>query len=310
MSTLLILDTFNFLHRAFHAIPATLTNSDGEPINAVYGVASMLLTIIADQQPTYLVAAMESKEKEIIRASQFVGYKATRPEMDSGLRNQIPKVERLFSAIGIPQLKVEGYEADDVIGTLATQMIKVDPTLQVLVVSNDQDMMQLINPRVKVLSPTLGSAKKPELYDEATMIAKYGFKPRQMIDYKSLRGDPSDNIPGVFGIGEKTAKELIEQFGNLDAIYNNLGKVTKESVRTKLAENAEMAVQSKMLATINCDLPLSEKLADLKLPSDWKIKAIDVLKEFHFKSLVARLEGPVTASKTKVDPDSPQLGLL
>jgi len=319
----LILDTFNFLHRAYHAIPATFRDSKGQPTNAVYGVSSMLVSLLTEYNPTYVVAAMESKEKENFRVSDFAAYKAHRPEMENDLRVQIPVVEEILTAIGIPQLTFPGFEADDIIGSLvnliptifASAKIgseakpSVPPLSQsVLIISNDRDFIQLINQHVQVLSPSLNSKNPPKLYDEAAVRAEYGFEPRQIIDYKALRGDPSDGIPGVFGIGEKTAKELVVEFGTIENLYQNLGKVTKESVRQKLAENAEMAVKSKELATIHCEVPLTTfDLKSAKLAGDWKDKAIQVFSGHHFKSLVKRL----SPEEAKTPPaDENQLTLL
>jgi DNA polymerase-1 len=311
--TFLILDTFNFLHRAYHAIPTNFHDKDGNPTNAVYGVSSMLISVLTEYQPTYVAAAFESKEKETFRAAEFVGYKAHRPEMENDLRVQIPIVEKVFAAIGVKRVALEGFEADDVIGCLtkitptsptnpnpptfsATEKgSEAKPSVTTLIVSNDQDILQLVNERVKVVSPAFGQ-KKAEIFDTAAVIAKYGFKPSQMIDYKALRGDPSDNIPGVFGIGEKTAKDLVAQFGSVDNLYQHLEQVEKAAVRQKLAEGAELAAQSKRLATIRCDLPLPIKLEDLTLLPTWKAGASGVFQELHFKSLVSRLENKPTAS--------------
>ena len=310
--TFLILDTFNFLHRAYHAFPDTFKDRDGNPTNAVYGVSSMLLNVLTKYQLEYVAAAFESKEKENFRAAEFVGYKAHRPEMEDNLRVQIPLVEKVFDAVGVKRLTLEGFEADDVIGCLSKLPATTSPTaltpLTTLIVSNDQDMLQLVNSQVKVLAPGLGAIKEA-LYDEAAVVAKYGFRPAQMVDYKALRGDPSDNIPGVFGIGEKTAKDLIKQFGTVEEIYKNLDKVERLSVRTKLAEGAEIAMQSKYLATIKCDLPIPVTLEDLLLPPDWKQRASVIFQELGFKSLVSRLSNSLISPIAPITPEG-QLELL
>ncbi len=254
---------------------------------------------------------MESKEKENFRVADFAAYKAHRPEMEDDLRSQIPMVENILTKIGIPQICVEGFEADDIIGSLV-KLLQPSEALaeegQILIISNDRDMLQLVNQQVQVLCPSLSSKNSPKLYDEAAVKAEYGFEPRQIIDYKALRGDPSDGIPGVFGIGEKTAKGLICEFGTIENLYQNLGKVTKGNVRQKLAEGAEMAVKSKELATIHCEVPLAAfDVESAKLPNDWKDRAVQVFTELHFRSLVKRLQ-PEEAATPKTDEN--QLSLL
>jgi len=313
MNTFLILDTFNFLHRAYHALPKTFTDTEGNPTNAVYGFSSMLVTVLKEFEPTYVVAAFESKDTELIRATQFVDYKAQRPEMESDLKVQIPVVEKVLDAVGVHRVTLEGYEADDVIGCLSKLPLnpegiyperakRVEGPLSTLIVSNDHDMFQLINDHVKVLNPGIGQ-KQAELYDETAVKARYGFSPKQIVDYKALRGDPSDNIPGVFGIGEKTAKDLIAQFGSLENLYANLDKVVKDSVRQRLSEGSESAIQSKHLATIQCAAPSSFNLEAARLPTDWKSRAIATFTDLHFKSLVARLENNSSSSQTPKRPE-------
>lgn len=284
MAKLLLIDTYNFLHRAYHALPKTFKDQNGEPTNAVYGVTSMLITVLNELKPTYVVAAMDG-EKPTFRLENFTGYKAHRKPTENDLTIQIPKVKEILEGFGITQILIEGYEADDIIGTLATKYGKDD--MEVIIVSNDRDLWQLINKNVLVMLPTTTGAA--EWIGEKEVVARMGFVPKQMIDYKSLRGDPSDNIPGVFGIGEKTAKELISKYGNLETIYRNIDSITPESVKIKLANCAEQAVMSKQLATIETAAPFSLALKDCKYSEFNKLKLAKILSKYNFKSLIKRL---------------------
>lgn len=288
MKRLVIVDAFDLLHRAYHALPTTLKNKKGELINAVYGFTSILLSLIDELKPDFLIVATELKGPTF-REAEFAAYKATRvtdEEKEKEFLVQVPKVEKILSAFGIPYLYAQGFEADDVIGTLVNQTTK--QPLEVVVVSNDQDLLQLVSPGVRVYLPKKGK-KSTQIFDEKKVKEVYGFSPSQMVDFKALRGDPSDNIPGVFGIGEKTAVALLKEFGTVENVYANLGKVSPR-VAKKLAEGAEPAVLSKKLATIVTSAPVKLDWESCRFREVNKKKGIKVLKEFGFKSLVKRLE--------------------
>lgn len=284
MNKLLLIDTFNFLHRAYHALPLTLTDVNGEPTNAVYGVAAMLVSVIDQIKPTHLVAALDGK-KPTFRVEEFTGYKAHRAEMEPALENQIPKVLDLLDAFGVKKIVIEGYEADDIIGTMAKNF--ANSKTQVIVVSNDRDLWQLINKNVVAMLPN--TKGPPEWIGEEEVKKRMGFEPKMMIDYKGLRGDPSDNIPGVYGIGEKTALKLITEFGSVEDIYKNAEKITPPSLREKLLNSYEIALTSKKLATIITDVPVTVTLNECKYAGYDLKGAYELLKKYRFKSLIKRM---------------------
>ncbi|MFZ5424263.1 MAG: 5'-3' exonuclease [Patescibacteria group bacterium] len=301
---LVLIDTFNFLHRAYHALPKSLTDKEGNPTNAVYGVTSMLLSVFDSLHPDYAVVANESKEK-IKRVEAYENYKAHRKPMDEDLKMQIPKVYDIISAFGLRQLTIPGYEADDIIGTLATRFGKDD--IEVIIVSNDRDLWQLINDNVLVMMPVNGG--QVEWVGAKEVEKRMGFKPDKMIDYKALRGDPSDNIPGVKGIGDKTAKALLDEFDSLDAVYENLSKINPNSLKEKLEVYKEDAFISKMLATIVTDLDLDVELSDCLYQEFNKGNVKDALLKYNFKSLIKRMGFDLPNKKIETPPDS-QLSLL
>lgn len=298
---LVLIDTFNFLHRAYHALPKTLTDGKGNPTNAVYGVTSMLITLFDQLKPDYVVAAMDSVEPTF-RVEDFTAYKAHRKPMEDDLASQIDKVFEILKAFGIKQITVNGYEADDIIGTIAKD---VGGEVEVVIVSNDKDLWQLVTKDVLVMSPSKGNGT--DWIGPSEVEKRMGFSPKQLIDYKALRGDPSDNIPGVYGVGEKTAKKLIGEYENVEKIYKNIDKITPDSLREKLANSAEEAVMSKHLATIITDVPLKFELKNSTYTDFNRAKVKDSLQKYNFKSLIKRL-GFDTKKEQEV-PDN-QMSLL
>lgn len=298
---LVLIDVFNYLHRAYHALPKSFKNSKGDPVNAVYGFASMLISTIDTLKPTHIIAAWDEKDKDTFRAAQFTGYKAHRPKLEEDLDSQLPKAQEVLKGFGIPLIYVPGYEADDVIGTIANQAARLSAPgspLSVIVVTNDQDMLQLVGKNVKVFIPK-GGKGQGTFFGPKEVGRKYGFTPRQMIDYKALRGDPSDNIPGVKGIGDKTAKELISKYGSVEKIYKRIREIHPESVRMRLSVDPEIAVLSKDLATIRTNVPISLDLKESKFRQLNKVSATKVLKKYNFKSLVKRFGVDKNNSKEK-----------
>lgn len=284
---LLLIDGNAILHRAYHALPHSLTTSKGEPINAVYGFVSMLIRIITDLKPTHIAVCFDTPV-ETLRKSQYVGYQAHRPRMESDMSSQFEITYKVLDAMNIPIYKKERYEADDVIGTITDQCKgKVD---EVVVVTGDRDILQLVNDKEKIFlyMPVKGLAKA-KLYKEADVIERMGVKPTQIVDYKGLAGDPSDNYPGVSGIGPKTAVDLIKKYDTLENIYHNLGEIPERQSK-KLAEGAESAAMSKMLATIVKDVPITFKLDDA---GKWNISSPETLEYFReigFKTLTNRVQ--------------------
>lgn len=298
---LVLIDTFNFLHRAYHALPKTLSDSEGNPTNAVYGVTSMLITLFDALKPDYVVAAMDSMEPTF-RVEDFTGYKAHRKPMDDDLSSQIPKVMEVINAFGIKDIQVNGYEADDIIGTLAKEY---EGEVEVVIVSNDRDLWQLVSDDVSIMVPTKGNGT--DWIGPKEVEKRMGFTPDLLIDYKALRGDPSDNIPGVHGVGDVTAKKLIDQYGTLEDIYKNIADVKPDSLKEKLANNAEEAVMSKHLATIVTDIQLNVSLDECKYSDFNRASVKDVLQNYNFKSLIKRLG---FEAKKEVEVDENQLSLL
>ncbi len=326
---LLLIDTFNFLHRAYHALPKTFIDNEGNPTNAVYGVTSMLINIFDTIEPTYVVAALDS-EKPTFRVEEFTGYKAQRAPMDEGLAVQIAPMLEIIDAFGIKRMTVDGYEADDIIGTVVTAvsgkksagMVKGTKTakstkgtapadLEVIIASNDRDLWQLVAKNVLFMLPsTKGQA---EWLGEKEIETRLGFDPRYLVDYKGLRGDPSDNIPGVYGVGDKAARTLIEQFGTIEEIFRNIQKVEPAGLREKLLNNYEEALISKKLATIIIDVPVEVNLEECRYKEFNKLSVKKVLEKYNFKSLIKRLgfdeNGSRGKGKKSIESDS-QLSLF
>jgi len=283
MEKLLLIDTFNFLHRAYHALPKTFKAINGEPTNAVYGVTSMLITAFAQIKPNYVVAAFESRTPTA-RVIDYTSYKAHRKPMEDDLSVQIPKVEEIMQAFGIKMISFDGFEADDVIATLA---VKYKDEVEVIIISNDRDLWQLVSNNVLIMLPnTKGDT---EWIGPKEAEARMGFPPSLIADYKGLRGDPSDNLPGVYGIGEKTAQKLLTQFDSFDNIYLNLKSVEPFSLREKLENCYEQAVMSRNLAKLHYDVPLDAKLEDCRYKEVNKLKVKEILEKYNFKSLVRRM---------------------
>lgn len=307
MPKLLLLDTFNFLHRAYHALPPTFRDSNGEPTNALYGVTSMLINLISQVKPDYMAAALDG-QKPTFRIEDFTAYKAHRKPMEDSLASQIPKCLDMLEAFGVKKVLVEGYEADDVIATIA---VSSSDKTDVIISSNDRDLWQLAGKNVMLMVPD--QKGKLDWVGREEVVARLGFPPEKIADYKGLRGDPSDNIPGVYGIGEKTAIKLISEFGSVEEVYKNIEHVTPESLKNKLVENYEQALMSKHLAQLIMDVPVGVKLSDLKYAGYDKSKVFSELSKYNFKSLMKRLGFEIEAgggNKTSKKEEDNQLGLF
>lgn len=283
MNKLLLIDGNAIMHRAYHALPP-LTNTKGEPVHMVYGFFSMLLNVLIDQEPTHLVVCFD-RGAPTIRQSMYAGYHVHRPELPDDFVPQIILLHELLEKMNVAIFELDGYEGDDLIGTIATKGAK---DAEVVILTGDRDMLQLVNGRVKVLMPLLGITKTA-MFDEKAVEEKYGVTPKQFIDYKALIGDQSDGYPGVTGIGPKTAASLLQKFGTFEDLYNKIGEVP-EKVGLKLATDAEQASLAKKLATIITDAPIQ---FDIKkcLCADFDTKSLlEGFKEQGFKSLTARFE--------------------
>ncbi len=288
---LMIIDGNALVHRSFHALPATMRTKSGEVTNAVYGFASFLMKAVREIRPEYVVLTMD-KAGPTFRHKQYKEYKATRIKAPDELYGQIPRVKELAAAFDIPLFEKSGFEADDLIGTIANS---VNGDVEKIILTGDQDTLQLVNDHVKVYSMSRGVTDSV-IYDAAAVEARYGITPEQMVDYKALRGDPSDNIPGVRGIGEKTASELLQEFDSLDNIYKNVdanSKKIQEKVKPRIVEllkkHKKDAYLSQDLATIKCDVPIKFNLEKTRFRSYDRERAAKFLSELEFNSLLPRL---------------------
>jgi DNA polymerase-1 len=301
MSKLLLIDGNAMLHRAYHAMPDLTKN--GQPVNAVYGFFSMLINVMADQKPTH-VAVCFDRSKPTIRQTMYAGYHAHRPPMADGLAGQISMVDQLLDTMKTPIFALDGYEGDDLIGTLATKAAR-EAAMEVLIVTGDRDMLQLVTDKVHVLMPIVGLTKTVE-FDPEKVEEKYGVHPSQFIDYKALIGDPSDGYPGVTGVGPKTAANLLKQYKTFEALYEQIGELP-EKIGAMLAVDAEQAALAKKLAAIITDVPVQ---VDIALCEAKNFDLHGLRKEFEtlgFNSLIGRLEArfpevkEVKKEKAKVD---------
>jgi len=308
MKKLVLIDGNAIIHRAFHALPP-LNNKDGMPTNAVYGFFMMLLKIIEDLQPEYLVVCFD-KAEPTFRKQLYVGYQATRPKVSDDLSPQFNVIHKALDEAKIKHFAVSGYEADDLIGTIAKEAKAKD--LQTIIVSGDRDLLQLVNGQVLMLAPIIGMTKMT-LFDEIKVKEKYGLEPWQIVDYKALVGDASDNYPGVSGIGPKTASGLLNKYNTLEGIYEHLGELSPQ-VQEKLANDAEQAALAKKLATIVLDAPIKFEEADAEIGKIDKEALKKVFEKLNFKSLLNRLakETPkrVEVKIQKQNNDDGQIKLL
>ncbi|MBI4216708.1 MAG: DNA polymerase I [Chloroflexi bacterium] len=284
---LVLLDSHALVHRAFHAIQRSLATKSGEPTAAVFGFTQMLLKVLADYAPTHAAAAFDAPGPTF-RHQLASYYKANRARAPDELRVQFPRVHQMVEAWGIPVFEREGYEADDLLGALAEQAAQKG--IDTIIVTGDLDTVQLVGPRVRILTPRpMRPFSDTILYDEAQVRQRYGgLGPGQMVDLKALMGDASDNIPGVKGIGEKTAIALLQRFGSLEALYQRIGEVTPSRVRDLLLAHREEAERSQKLATIVRDLPVSLDLEACRLhpPGD---AVRQLFQELEFSALLPRL---------------------
>lgn len=291
MRKLILIDGNSLLHRAYHAFPP-LTTSKGELINAVYGFSSMLLTVLEKLGPTHVAVAWDVKGPTF-RKIEYVEYKANRGPMDDDLASQIDRTKQVVEILNIPQFGIEGYEGDDIIGTLARLATdeKKEKDTQVVIVTGDRDALQLIKDKqIVVYLPIANRSSQATVFDEDKVVEVYGFKPRQIVDLKSLMGDSSDNIPGVKGVGKVTATKLIKVFGSMDEIYRNIGSdKISDKIKKMLIADKKMAHQSYKLAEINCEAPLKINWEDCLLTNYDKKKAKELFLELDFNSLIPRL---------------------
>lgn len=306
---LVLLDAHAIIHRAYHALPE-FTSSKGEPTGALYGLSAMLLKMIQDLKPDYLVACYDLPGPTY-RHEVYDRYKGKRPQLEESLATQLNRSRDIFAAFNIPIYEKPGFEADDILGTIVEE-VKGEKDLDVVIASGDMDTMQLVdNSRVRVYTLKKG-IQDTVLYDEKAVLERFGFSPKLLPDYKGLRGDPSDNIVGVPGIGEKTATELIQKFGSIEKLYAALKKSKKvfqdRGIKGRIIEllvsHEEEAVFSKMLASIRRDAPIR-----FALGKPWKQELsvesiLSLFRELNFRTLAVRVKellGPTSASLLLAD---------
>jgi DNA polymerase-1 len=300
---LVLFDGNALIHRAFHALPPLTVSKTGEMVSAVYGFALMLLKVINELKPTHYAIAFDMKAPTF-RHQLFHEYKAHRPPAPEELINQLGRVRQLVEAFRIPIFELEGYEADDILGTLSHQASNQD--IDTVIVSGDADTMQLVSPRVRVLYPPRKGFSDTMLYDEAAVMQKYGVKPEQITDFKALTGDSSDNIPGVPGIGPVNAAKLLKQFGSVEQIYDHIDEVAPARFQTILRENEAIARQSKELATIVTQTPVTLNLDECQAGQYDRRRVTELFRELEFASLLPRLP-QIEAEKTaEVETKPPQ----
>ncbi len=284
MSKLILIDGNAIIHRAFHALPPFKT-STGELVNAVYGFASILLSILNKEQPDHIAVTFDMKGPTF-RHLEYKEYKATRMKAPDELYAQIPRIRDVVRAFKIPIYEKEGYEADDVLGTLARQAEQAD--VYTYIVTGDMDTMQLVTEKVRILANTQKFSEQM-VYDIDKVISRFGLQPSQIIDMKGLQGDNSDNIKGVPGIGPKTARTLLQKYGTLENIYKNLEEITG-GVHDKLAAHKEDAFQSKRLATIITEVPgITLDLPACKTHDYDEATLRGIFEQLEFKTLLNRL---------------------
>ena len=252
--TLYLIDGSAYIYRAFFALPA-LNNSQGLQTNAILGFTTTLLKILRERKPDGLVVAFDEKGPTL-RHAEFKAYKAQRPPMPEGMSAQIPYIHRVVDALNIPAVRQAGYEADDLIGTLAHQAEQAG--FDVVIVTGDKDMFQLLTPHVRIYDPV-----KDKWLGEAECRERFGVEPARVVEIMGLMGDATDNIPGVKGIGEKTAMKLIAQFGTIEELLRRVEEVTPPRIKALLIEQAENARLSRRLATIQLDSPVAFDACDL-----------------------------------------------
>lgn len=276
---ILLLDSNSLMHRAYHALP-NLKSSKGLYTGAIYGFLSILLRLIKEQKPTHIAAAFDL-HGPTFRHEMFKDYKATRKPMDEELRQQVEPLKELITAMGIKIVSLQGYEGDDILGTLSKRFDD-----ECIIVTGDRDSFQLVSPTTKVFWTKKG-VSDIEVYDEERLLQD-GFTVSQFIDYKALRGDTSDNVPGIPGVGEKTAKQLLEKYGSLDEILAHAAEIPG-----KLGQNVQngkdIAILSKELVTINCDVPVECTLDDIKFTPVYSPAVRTLLGQLEITSLAARM---------------------
>lgn len=294
-TTLVLLDTHAIIHRAYHALPEFM-NSKGEPTGAMYGLATMVFKIISELDPDYIIACYDLPKKTF-RHEAYADYKGGRAKTDDALIMQLIKSRDFFKACSVPMYECEGFEADDLLGTIANKLFKEEKNIHVIIASGDMDTMQLVEGNTVEVYTLKKGINDTILYNETKVVERFGFKPIYLPDYKGLRGDPSDNIIGIKGIGEKTATTLISNFGTIENIYKELKKDSKKisslgitpRIIDLLTNGEDEALFSKTLATIRRDAPIDFVIPEKKWKEAVEVETVSAFfKDMEFKSLQNR----------------------
>lgn len=283
-SRLFLIDGNSFCYRAFYAI-RSLTNSKGQPTNAIYGFITMINKLIKEEKPGYLAIAFDLKGPTF-RHKKFEEYKIHRKPMPDELIDQMPLIKEVVRGYNIPIFEMQGYEADDILATVATKA--ADKGYDVYIVTGDKDMLQLVGPHIKVYNVH----KEGLIYDKDRVKERYGVPPDKIVDLIALMGDSSDNIPGVTGIGEVTAKKLMEDFGGLDKVLSAGDKIKSEALRKKITEYKDQAILSKELATVDRKVPVKVDLGELRLKGPDRERLYEIFSELEFKRLLKDFSAP------------------
>lgn len=285
--TLLLLDSYSLIYRAFYAI-RSLTGPDGQPVNAIYGLIKMLRKMTTDHKPVYLGAVFDLGAPKK-RLDLLPSYKAQRPPTPPDLDRQLPAIREILQAMRVPIVEIEGEEADDIVGTLAVRAARAGH--DVLIASNDKDFMQIVTSQIRLLRP---DSKETALIAPAGVAARYGVKPEQMVDFLSLLGDSVDNIPGTPGVGEKTAAQLLQTYGSLDNLLAHAADIAKPKLREALIASAKQIRVNRQLVALQTDLPLPVTIEALRIQLPDPSALAPLYRRFGFKSLLAELEKPAT----------------
>lgn len=306
MQTLLLIDGNAIMHRAYHALPP-FKSADGTPTNVVYGYLSMLNKVVADFKPDYLISCFDTPKKTF-RNKLFKKYQSQRPKIDDDFIMQIPLVKQALDTAGIERMEKDGFEADDLIGTI-TRIFETNK-FRVIILTGDKDIFQLITDNVFVAAPQLGLANI-KIFDKSEVEKKLDVTPNQIVEYKALAGDPSDNYPGASGIGPKTASKLIHQFRTVENIYKNIEGVESEKVKEILKKEKDNVFISKKLATIMTDVDMDLNIEKLKFRGFNK-KLIDFLTQYQMNTLTKRIFSikEVEKSEEPKKEKSDQIGLF
>jgi len=283
----IIIDAMAMAYRAYFAfINRPLVTSKGEPTSAVYGFINQLIKIFEDHKPDYIAVAFDSKEKTF-RHDKYENYKSSRAKMPDDMFPQLDRIKQLIEVMNIPLYIIPRYEADDIIGTAACKAEQLG--LETFIITPDKDFNQLITDKVKVIKPGGKVSDEIVVYDTAKVKEEFGFEPGQMIDYLALIGDSSDDIPGVAGVGPKTATPLIQKYGSIENLYNHIDEIEKPALKNKLIEGKENAILSKDLATIHCEVPLEFNFENAKFTKPDFDSLRKIIVELEFKDIYNRL---------------------